>query len=70
VPGDAINPQRPIAADANTLISLLLLGAQRTDMADLTAGLGPVANDPNADFGCAAWSPPVQSEQFGSAAAE
>jgi hypothetical protein len=27
VPGDAINPQRPIAADANTLILLPLLGA-------------------------------------------
>src|SRR5262245_21199221 len=28
--GEAINPQRPITADANTLISLPLLGAQRT----------------------------------------
>jgi len=43
LPGDAINPQRPIAADANTLISVPLLGAQRTWRA-----LGPVlvANDP------------------------
>lgn len=37
VPGDAINPQRPIAADANTLISLPLLGAQRTWRAQLLA---------------------------------
>jgi hypothetical protein len=37
LPGDAINPQRPIAADSNSLISLPLLGAQRTWRALLPA---------------------------------
>jgi hypothetical protein len=30
LPGDTINPQRPIAADANTLILLPLSGTQPT----------------------------------------
>jgi hypothetical protein len=37
-PGDAINPQRPIAADGNTLISLRF-----RDIADMA---GPTAGSP------------------------
>jgi hypothetical protein len=43
-PGDAINPQRPITADANTLILLPLLGT--ADMAEPAAGVIPVAIGP------------------------
>jgi hypothetical protein len=38
--GEAINPQRPIAADANTLILLLLSGTQPTWRDLLLARLG------------------------------
>jgi hypothetical protein len=42
-PGDAINPQRLIAADANTLFCFRFQGIAY--MAEPTAGLVPVAND-------------------------
>jgi len=45
-PGDTINPQRPIAADDNTLIFTSAFGAT-PDMAGPTAGFVPVENDPS-----------------------
>ena len=48
VPGDAINPQRPIEVDANTLILLPLWGT--ADMAGPTAGLVRIDNDPTTSF--------------------
>jgi hypothetical protein len=49
VQGSTINPQRVIAAYANTLILLPLQGS--ADMAGPTAWLDPVANDPNQTLG-------------------
>jgi hypothetical protein len=46
VPGDAINSQRPIAVDANTLI-LLPLSGDIADMAGPADGFASVENDPN-----------------------
>jgi hypothetical protein len=45
VPGDAINSQRPIAVDANTLILLPLSGGI-ADMAGPADGFASVENDP------------------------
>ncbi|MGC2123892.1 MAG: hypothetical protein WA652_13670 [Xanthobacteraceae bacterium] len=49
--GEAINPQRPITADAIILISLPLLG-HTPDMTGPAAGLILVAIDPYGVLGC------------------
>jgi hypothetical protein len=48
VPGNAINPQRAIAADANTLISLPL--SEHSGHGRTRYWLAPVANDPKRNF--------------------
>ena len=49
-PSDAINPQRPIAADANALILLPLSGAQPT-WRDLLVASSVLKNDPSRTLG-------------------
>jgi hypothetical protein len=49
VHGGIINPQRPIAADANTLILLPLSGHSRHG--HICCWLDPVVNDPNRTSG-------------------